>query len=155
MASVLDRLLGTPVSRSRQRDEIALHLRFRSADSLRLTLVDNISHMTEKSGALLAAQAIFIVVDTYGIDHGWSRTVVLISVVSLILAALLLMLNLRSVYLSPPQAGVDHSKLEHDALVQLAQLLGLRGARFNVALYLTFFSVILLGFGAFEGALAS
>ena len=106
-----------------------------------------------RQGPAVATLSIFV--EPLTREFGWSRTVVLISVVSLILAALLLMLNLRSVYLSPPQAGVDHSKLEHDALVQLAQLLGLRGARFNVALYLTFFSVILLGFGAFEGALAS
>jgi hypothetical protein len=153
MASVLDRLLGVPVSRARQREEIDLHLRFRSADSLRLTLNDNISHMTEKSGALLAAQAIFIVVDTYGVDHGWPRAPVLVSILSLILAALLLMFNLRSVYL-PPETGDEPSKLEHHSLVQLARLLGLRGARFNVALYLTFLSVVLLGFGAFEGAMA-
>jgi hypothetical protein len=152
MASVLDRLLGVPVSRARQLEEIELHLRFRSADSLRLTLSDNISHMTEKSGALLAAQAIFIVVDTYGVDHGWPRAPVLVSILSLILAALLLMINLRSVYLAAPEAGDAPERLEHQSLVQLARLLGLRGARFNVALYLTFLSVVLLGFGAFEGA---
>ena len=155
MASVLDILLGAPITKARQHEQLEVHLRFRTPESLRLTLYDNIAHNTQKSGALLAAQAIFIVVDTYGVDHGWPRGPVLVSIFALILSALLVMINLRSIYLRASPEGQDPTVLEREALLQLVYLLSVRGARFNIALYLTFLSVILLGFGAFEGAISA
>ncbi len=152
MPTALERLFGVPFSRAGQRAAIESHLRFRAAGDLRATLAENISHITQKSGALLAAQAIFIVVDTYGIDHGWPRLAVLVSVVALVLAALLVMMNLHSVYMDAPSTTDDPAELEMEALLLMARLAGHRGARFNLALYLTFLSVILMGFGAFEAA---
>jgi hypothetical protein len=151
--SLLERLLGSPLSLARQREEIVSHLRFRAPEDLRLSLTDGVSHITQKSGALLAAQAIFLVVDTYGIDHGWPQLAVLVSILTLVAAALLVMANLRSVYLPAPVTTEDRAELERESIVAIARLAATRGARFNVALYLSFFSVILLGFGAFEAAI--
>jgi len=153
MASALDRLFVLPFTDARLRAAIDSHLRFRSADAIRATLSENNSHITQKSGALLAAQAIFIVVDTYGLDHGWPRIAVLVSVVSLILSALILMINLRTVYMEAADGTADPAEMERAALMQIGRLAGTRGARFNIALYLTFLSVILMGFGAVEGSL--
>ena len=154
MASVLDMLLGVPLSRATQHAQVDSHLRFRAAHELRGTLSENISHITQKSGALLAAQAIFIVVDTYGVDHGWPRIAVLVSVVTLVLAALLVMMNLRSILIVPPADTSDAAAFERETLYRLGALAASRGARFNIALYLTFLSVILMGFGAVEASLA-
>jgi hypothetical protein len=152
MASALDRLFVLPFTEARLRAAIDSHLRFRTADAIRATLSENNSHITQKSGALLAAQAIFIVVDTYGLDHGWPRVAVLVSVVSLILSALILMINLRTVYMEAADTS-DPVEMERASLMQIGRLAGTRGARFNIALYLTFLSVILMGFGAVEGSL--
>jgi hypothetical protein len=153
VASALERFLGVPPSLARQRAEIESHLRFRSLAELRATMSETLSHLTQKSGALLGAQAIFLVVDTYGMDHGWPRLAVLISLLTLVFAALLVMTNLKSVYMAAARETDDPAKLELDSVVQLARLAGVRGATFNVALYLTFLSVILLGFGAVEASL--
>ena len=152
MASALERLFVLPFSEARLREAIDSHLRFRSPDAIRATLSENNSHITQKSGALLAAQAIFIVVDTYGLDHGWPHLAVLISVVALVLSALILMINLRTVYMEAASDAADPVEMERVALMQLGRLAGTRGARFNIALYLTFLSVILMGFGAVEGS---
>src|SRR5690349_13615134 len=146
MASVFERLLGVPFTHARRREEIESHLRFRHSSDLRATMSENNSHITQKSGALLAAQAIFIVVDTYGLDHGWPQVAVLVSVVSLILSTLILMINLRTVYMEAAADTSDPAEMERASLMQIARLAGTRGARFNVALYLTFLSVILMGF---------
>jgi hypothetical protein len=151
--SVLERLLGSPLSTARQREEIVSHLRFRDPDDLRISLMDGVSHITQKSGALLAAQAIFLVVDTYGMDHGWPQLAVLVSILTLVAAAMLVMANLRSVYLPAPDAGEDRTELERESIVAIARLAATRSVRFNIALYLSFLSVILLGFGAFEAAI--
>ena len=155
MATLLERLLGVPFTHARRREEIESHLRFRNPSDMRATMSENLSHITQKSGALLAAQAIFIVVDTYGIDHGWPRTAMVVSILTQILAALLVMLNLRTVYMEPPRTIDDPAELEKEAVVQIAALAGLRGARFNLALYLTFLSVILMGFGAIDASAAT
>ena len=153
MASVLDRLFVLPFSDARLREAIESHLRFRTADEIRATLSENNSHITQKSGALLAAQAIFLVVDTYGLDHGWPRLAVLVSVVALVFSALILMANLRTVYMEVASGTSDPAEMERASLMQIGHLAGARGARFNVALYLTFLSVILMGFGAVDAAL--
>ncbi|HEY4940450.1 MAG TPA: hypothetical protein VII56_03405 [Rhizomicrobium sp.] len=153
MASALDRLFVLPFSDARLREAIDTHLRFRSVDAIRATLSENNSHITQKSGALLAAQAIFIVVDTYGIDHGWPRLAVVVSVLALILSALIVMINLRTVYMEAPPNVSDAAELERASLFQIGKLAASRGASFNTALYLTFLSVILMGFGAIDAAM--
>jgi hypothetical protein len=154
MPTLLERLFGVPVTRQEQREAIDAHLNLRGAAGLRSALSDNISHVTQKSGALLSAQAIFLVVDTYGGDHGWAREAVIVSIVTMVLAALIVMVNLRTVYLGVIVGIDDPDEMERAALLQLGRLSSSRGLRFNIALYLTFLSVILLGFGAFEAALS-
>jgi len=152
MASLIDRLYLLPFSEARIREEVDKHLRIRSVESVRATLTENISHITQKSGALLAAQAIFIVVDTYGIDHGWPRAALVVSIVALVISALMILINLRTVYLDPAADG-DANEMERASLLQHARLTTRRTARFNLALYLTFLSVVLMGFGAIDAAM--
>lgn len=154
MASLFEKTIGIPLSAARQREEIALYLRFRDASTIRAVMGENLSHITQKSGALLAAQAIFIVVDTYGIEHNWPQAAVLASTLMLVLAALIVMTNLRTTYMASSPTIEDSTQLELESISQIARLAALRGARFNIALYLTFLSIILLGFGAFEASVA-
>jgi hypothetical protein len=151
--STFERILGVPLSRKRQQEELESHLRFRSLADLRATLSENISHITQKSGALLAAQAIFLVVVTYGIDHAWPQIAVVVSLATLVFATLLVMTNLRSIYMGVRRDIEDPARLDFEGVLQLSRIAGTRGARFNVALYLTFLSVVLLGFGAIEASL--
>lgn len=153
MTTLLEKLLGAPFTAAEQREAVDAHIRLRGPAALHNALVDNISHVTQKSGALLSAQAIFLVVDTYGGDHGWPRESVVVSIVTMVFAALLVMINLRTVYLGNIEGIDDPVEMERASLLQLGRLSSSRGIRFNVALYLTFLSVILLGFGAFESAL--
>lgn len=142
-------LAGGPISSARMSEELARHLRFRDPSTVRSEVVDYLSHLTQKSGALLAAQAIFIVVETYGIDHGWPKFVVMVSVLALVVAVLIVLTNLRSVYFSPVACD-NPTEFEMQSLTLATAVLTSRSARFNVALYLTFFSVILLGIGAID-----
>jgi hypothetical protein len=149
MANWTEWLAGGPTSSTRMSEELARHLRFRDPKTVRSEVVDYLSHLTQKSGALLAAQAIFIVVETYGIDHGWPKIVVIVSVLALVVAVLIVLTNLRSVYFSPVSSD-DPTEFETGSLKLATEVLTSRSARFNVALYLTFFSVILLGIGAID-----
>ena len=152
-SSPLERAIGIPLSRTRRRQEIEEHLSYRDAQFYRAIVSENVTHITQKSGALLAAQAIFLVFQSYGIDHGWSRDVVLVSMLMLMLAAMLVMSNLRSVWLPSARGPEDQNAREHIAIMQLADLASMRGARFNIALYLTFLSVILMAIAAVKAAL--
>jgi len=151
--SLLERVIGVPLSRAGRLHEIDEHLKFRDVGTYRAMISENVSHITQKSGALLAAQAIFLVFQSYGIDHGWSRGVVLVSMLLLMMAAMLVMSNLRSIWL--PSSNLDDAKTERErvAIVQLSELTSMRGARFNIALYLTFVSVILMAIAAITAAL--
>ena|SRR5690242_19355644 len=151
--SLLERIIGVPLSRARRREEIEDHLKYRDAQSYRAIVSENVSHLTQKSGALLAAQAIFLVFQSYGIDHGWSRNIVLVSMLLLMFAAMLVMSNLRSVWLPSSNPSDGEGLAEHVAIMQLSDLTSMRGARFNVALYLTFLSVALMAIAAVSAAL--
>jgi len=123
-ASVFDQMMG---SRAR---ESAMEL-FR----------DGAQHNTHKSGALLGAQGIFVVVDIFAIDHGWPKTLILASMLLMFLAALLVMTNLRGTLSHFRHvAGEAH----HDEVRSMFELVRRRSARFNLALYLTFLSIVLL-----------
>jgi hypothetical protein len=65
------------------------------------------------------------------------------------------MFNLRTVYMEALRTTDDPAELEKESLVQIATLAGTRGARFNIALYLTFLSVLLMGFGALDASIAA
>jgi hypothetical protein len=102
-------------------------------------LFQGIVHNTAKSGALLAAQGMFAVVGTYAMEHGWPVALILPAMILLLSGALLAMTILRST-MGSYQPGADQ-----DAVVaQMLALVAARMIRFNLALYMTFVSVILL-----------
>jgi hypothetical protein len=102
-----------------------------------------VQHNTEKAGALLAAQGIFTVADTFALDHGWPKLPILISMGCLIVGTFLAMSILRST-----MRMYRHAPEHKDPVRQIYALLLSRMVRFNSALYLTFLSILLLGIAA-------
>ena len=148
MRRLLQMVLGVPASEARIRIESEKFVRARDVHSVRAMLNEQIWHMTGKSGALLQAQGIFVVVATYALDKGWPPYLALISMLLLIVAALALMTNLRTVFIGidPDESTGDRAEFEN--VVRTALLTARRGVVFNFALYLTFLSIVLLGIGA-------
>jgi hypothetical protein len=102
-------------------------------------LFQGVTHHTIKSGALLTAQGMFAVVDTYAVDHGGSATLMFPAMILLLTGALLAMTILRST------AGTFKPGVSQEEVA--AHIFGIiigRMVRFNLALYMTFVSVILL-----------
>ncbi|HEY1631521.1 MAG TPA: hypothetical protein VGF56_09405 [Rhizomicrobium sp.] len=102
-------------------------------------------HNTEKAGALLAAQGIFTVADTFALDHGWPQTSILVSLGCLITGAFLAMSILRST-----MRMYRHKAGLHDPVRMIFDMLISRMVRFNIALYLTFLSILLLALAAWQ-----
>lgn len=148
MRKSLDILLGVPVSEARIRAEAETFVQARDVHAVRTMLNEQIAHMTGKSGALLQAQGIFVVVATYALDKGWPRSLALSSMLLLIVAALAVMTNLRTVFIGIDAERHAGERAEFENVVRTAQLTARRGVLFNIALYLTFLSVLLLGVGA-------
>jgi hypothetical protein len=135
-------LFGIPAAGER---ETALQNATRGLDGVAAVerLRDGVQHNTEKAGALLAAQGIFIVADTFALDHGWPKIPILVSLVSLVAGAFLVMSILRST-----MRMYRHANEAADPLRLIYRLLLSRMVRFNCALYLTFLSILLLGIAA-------
>lgn len=133
---------GIPATGER---EIALQNTIRGLDAVAAVerLRDGVQHNTEKAGALLAAQGIFIVADTFALDHGWPKIPILISLVSLVAGAFLVMSILRST-----MRMYRHHIEVSDPVRRIYSLLLSRMIRFNLALYLTFLSILLLAAAA-------
>jgi hypothetical protein len=108
-------------------------------------ILSGMQHNTDKAGALLAAQGIFAVACTYGIDHGWPRIVAIPAILLLLMGALLAMSMLRSTAAPFTRDGGKISRAAFDILVS-------RMIRFNLALYMTFLSIVLLGVAAISDA---
>jgi hypothetical protein len=104
------------------------------------------SHNTEKSGALLGAQGIFVVVDIFAVDHGWPRAAILASLLLLLAGSLVVMTNLRSTL------GAYGRAQQIDAARGVFNMVLSRTIRFNIALYMTFLSISLLGLAALSFA---
>ncbi len=102
---------------------------------------DGVQHNTEKAGALLAAQGIFTVADTFALDHGWPRLPILVSLGCLIVGTFLVMSILRSTMRMYRNSQVEPTRAVYALLLS-------RMIRFNAALYLTFLSILLLGIAA-------
>lgn len=103
-----------------------------------------VQHNTEKAGALLAAQGIFTVADTFALDHGWPKIPILISLASLVTGTFLAMSILRStmrMYRHAPDHAEDPVRVIYAMLIS-------RMTRFNIALYLTYLSILLLAAAA-------
>ena len=143
---LLDIVLGVPVSRKRVREESERFIAARGAGPTRETINDNLAHLTGKSGALLQAQGLFLVIATFALERGWPLA--LPAMLLLIVSALAVMTNLRTVFIGLAGGEADVGRAEIENVVQTAQVASSRGARFNVCLYLTFLSVVLIGVGA-------
>ncbi len=141
-------VFGIPAADER---EIALRNAVRNLDSVAAVerMRDGVQHNTEKAGALLAAQGIFIVADTFALDHGWPKIPILTSLVSLVAGSFLVMSILRST-----MRMYRHGGEAADPVHLIYSLLLSRMVRFNSALYLTFLSILLLGIAAVEYSLS-
>lgn len=115
----------------------------RSPESTFDFLRSSASHNTEKSGALLGAQGIFVVVDIFALDHGWPRSAILICLLLLLAGSLIVMTNLRSTL-----GAYGRSLIGRDPGRSIFIMILSRTIRFNIALYLTFLSISLLGLAA-------
>ena len=102
-----------------------------------------VQHNTEKAGALLAAQGIFTVADTFALDHGWPKIPILISLSCLVVGTFLAMSILRST-----MRMYRHNIEQVDPVRLIYRMLLARMIRFNSALYLTFVSILLLAIAA-------
>lgn len=142
--TLLSKLLGIPMT-ARERDAVFAEIaRGRSPENVLAFFRDGAQHNTAKSGALLGAQGIFVVVDIFALDHGWPQSLVLAAALAMLAGALLVMANLRGTlmpYLKAASSGAGPAPASERATYELVLA---RSLRFNLALYLTFLSVVLL-----------
>ncbi len=73
MNRLLWRLPGVPVAKADRKQTLAAMTDGRGKQDALDFMRAGASHNTEKSVALLGAQAIFVVVDTFALEHGWAR----------------------------------------------------------------------------------
>jgi hypothetical protein len=143
--SLLSSILGVPVSAA-DRDLVFERMKQgRSPEEALNFFRDGAQHNTHKSGALLGAQGIFAVVDLFALDHGWPRAPVFAAMFAMLLGALLVLTNLRGTlgpYMRVPRAE------DMDPVRRTFELVRVRSVRFNIALYLTFLSIVLLAAAA-------
>jgi uncharacterized membrane protein len=142
MLRLLELLFGMPFTREDRLAAFNKMVGGRSPQDAADILRWSAGHNTEKSGALLGAQAIFVVVDTFVLDRGWPKDAVLAALFLVLAAALILMTNLRSTMMAYRQ------KEDVEPNRHIFNMLLSRTIRFNIALYLTFLSIILLGLAA-------
>jgi hypothetical protein len=141
VANLLASIFGVPPSRA-ARDRAYTSI-VGDLDEMRAfeRILGGMQHNTDKAGALLAAQGIFAVACTYGIDHGWPKMLSIPAILLLLMGALLAMSMLRSTAAPFTQETGNISRKAFDLLVS-------RMIRFNLALYMTFLSIVLLGMAA-------
>jgi hypothetical protein len=149
MRGVLWRIFGVPFGAADRSSLFATLVGGRTEEAAVDFLRANASHNTEKSGALLGAQGIFVVVDIFAIDHGWPRAAILPALILLLVGALVVMTNLRGTLAVYRPTGSEAPGGHARAVFQLVLS---RTLRFNAALYLTFLSIILLGVAALAPA---
>ena len=141
MSNLLATVFGVPPSQAAR--ERAYSSIVGDLDEMRAfeRILGGMQHNTEKAGALLAAQGIFAVACTYGIDHGWPKVLSIPAILLLLVGALLAISMLRSTASPFTHESGKISRRAFDLLVS-------RMIRFNIALYMTFLSIVLLGAAA-------
>ncbi|HEY3638549.1 MAG TPA: hypothetical protein VGK90_10395 [Rhizomicrobium sp.] len=144
MGTLFEILLGAPLSAESRTRALQTMIGDRPAREAAEMLRWGAAHNTEKSGALLAALAIFVVVDTFLLEHGWTRTPTLISLFLLLAATLVLITNLRSTMRAWQQRDTAATH------IHIWDMIVSRTIRFNIALYSTFLAIIMLAFAAAE-----
>lgn len=133
--------LGVPMTAAERDVVFARMKQERSPEEALDFFRDGAQHNTHKSGALLGAQGIYVVVYTFALEHGWPRWPVFAAIIATLLGSLLVMSNLRGTlapYLRARPAAPE------DPIRRTYELVLSRSIRFNLALYLTFLSVVLL-----------
>lgn len=146
MMRLFFRIFGVPFGAADRAAVLAELVGSRSKEDAISFFRDGAQHNTAKSGALLGAQGIFVVVDIFALDHGWPKGLVLAAVLLMLAGSLLVMSNLRGT-LAP------YRKIpRHDPLRSVFELVLWRSFRFNLALYLTFLSILLLAAAALRFA---
>lgn len=148
MPGVFSSLIGVPATEAQVRAEVAKFVKTRDVHMMRGVMSENLAHMTSKSGALLQAQGIFIAVATYLLSQGWPRALALASIFLLTIASLAVMTNLRTVFIGRDPRIESDDEAEIEIVVQTSLLAARRGIFFNIALYMTFLSILLLAVGA-------
>jgi hypothetical protein len=142
--NLLSRIFGIPMSAAERDAVFAEMTRGRTPENALGFFRDAAQHNTAKSGALLGAQGIFIVVDMFALDHGWPRMLVFVAMLAMLAGSLLVMANLRGT-LGPYQGAVAGAI---DSIHGTYLLVLRRSLRFNGGLYLTFLSILLLAAAA-------
>ncbi|HXC56743.1 MAG TPA: hypothetical protein VNU97_15705 [Rhizomicrobium sp.] len=137
------RVLGVPVTAAEKTALLAVMIGGRSREAALDFMRDGASHNTEKSGALLAAQAIFVVVGTFALDHGWPRYPVVGSMLLLLAGAMTVMANLKGT-----TGMYSTAQAQSDPVRGVFEMVLRRSMRFNLALYLTYVAIGLLGLAA-------
>ena len=143
MAGLLERILGIPLSAEDNERAFKNVIGDLTGPQAVALILSGVTHNTEKAGALLAAQGIFVVGGIFALDHGWPRLPVIAAMLLLLAGAMLAMSILRStaeVFWQAPGAA--------DPLWLMFKMLRSRMVRFNIALYLTFLSIVLLAVAA-------
>jgi len=144
MLRLLELLSGTALRRADRLAAFDKMVGGRSPQDAADVLRWSAGHNTEKSGALLGAQAIFVVVDTFVLDRGWPKDAVLAALFLVLAAALILMTNLRSTMMAYRQ------KEDVEPNRHIFNMLLARTIRFNIALYMTFASILFLAAAAWR-----
>ena len=143
--SLLSRILGAPLS-PEDRDAVFARVAQQvPRENVLEFFRSGAEHNTAKSGALLGAQGIFVVVDVFALDHSWPKGPVLAAMFVMLLGSLIVMVNLRGT-LSPFM--FSGKRAPADAARGTFELVLVRSIRFNIALYLTFLSILLLAAAA-------
>jgi hypothetical protein len=137
MQALLRRVFGIPATAEKRTQAIDTLLRSREPAAAYEFMFAVMSHNTGKAGALLAAQGMFAVVGTYGMEHGWTKSLVLPSMLLLMLGALLAMSILRSTMGAFSPSGRDPFEALFDITMH-------RVVRLNLAMYVTFVSIVML-----------
>lgn len=144
MLEFLGRILGVPLT-AEDNDRMFKNVVGDLTDHQAVAhILAGVMHNTEKAGALLAAQGMFVLAGTFALDHGWPKLLVLVSLLLLLTGAMLAMSILRST------SGVfrDAPKTANPPIRRMYNLMRSRMIRFNIALYLTFLSTVRLALAA-------
>lgn len=148
MRSLATAIFGLPITEREVRSQVKAFVRLRDVHTVRAVMSENLAHITSKSGALLQAQGLFVVVAAFLLTRGWTRALALAAIVLLTVSALAILTNLRTVLINPPAPQKDDRDTEIEIVVQTARLASRRGIVFNLALYLTFLAILCLGIAA-------
>ena len=135
---------GLLLSDKQIREELNRSISEDSVEFVRTRIYEHIAHIPQKTGALLAAQAIFLAIDTWGLQRTDLRLAALVSEVLLVASALISLMLLRSVYI-PIQSKTKVENPVFELMVRNFRVLARRSILFNLAVLMTIVSVLLIG----------